>query len=184
MSDLAPASDPPEPALAATLEYGRAGDASAFGKLVRGIALLLAIFGAVACYLYAAEAYRWYKSTPPTMFPPDNLDRASLNQVMACAAAAKCLGELLMCVGGFGILFRRRAAAWIVCGGALCLLAGVLISPLGFAIIATGFAGTLMWENVRTLALDCLASAPDALLPLVLLWLFSRGLIRDAIGVK
>ena len=82
------------------------------------------------------------------------------------------------------MLLRRPAAAWVVVGGALTLLAAVVFGPAGVFIVLTRYAEALTWLNVRQGAQSLLYVAPTALPPLVLLWLFTRGLIRGGIGVK
>ena len=70
-------------------------------------------------------------------------------RVDAYRSLIECVGDVLLCVGGVGVLLRRPAAAWVVVGGALTLLAAVVFVPAGVFVVLTRYAEALTWLNVR-----------------------------------
>ena len=178
---LAAESDSPQAAAEAwpTLEYGRPGH-SALGRLIRGVGLLLLVVGGIGFFVECLGLIGW-------LIASGGFDVNSLASFPLIAGAADAGSYLLLAVGG--LLCRRHhpAAATLVCvGAAASLLSGLLIPPAFyyFIVLRSGGIGGNNLGELAGLAYQVLRGLPTTLLPLLLLWLFSRRLIRDAIGVK
>ena len=179
-------SDPTPPPTAAppTLDYGRLAEPSDLARLVRGLAVLLILFGGLGVYLDGTAAWARFHRRAGAVLPSSDSIQNAMYRIDAYRSLIECVGNGLLCVGGVGVLLRRPAAAWVVVGGALTLLAAVVFVPAGVFVVLTRYAEALTWLNVRQGTRSLLYVAPSALPPLVLLWLFARRLIRGAIGVK
>ena len=156
-----------------TLEYGR-DDLGRLRPVLQGVCWLVAgagVFGVPAAVIYASiningpgasiANYDWY---------------------MRLTMLVKGLAYALYAVGGLLCVSGRRGGTRVICAGAAMELLLVFGDPLLFQLLVVGERPAL--SVTSKFAVRLLYAVPMALLPLLLLWLFSRRLIRDAIGVE
>ena len=169
---LAAESESPQAAATPTLDYGR-DDLGRLPSVLRGVCWLVAgagIVGVPATVFYAVININ------------DGINIANFGRYVGLTISVKGLAYALYAVGGLLCVSGRRGGAHVICAGAAMQLLLVFGDPLLFQLLVVGERPAL--SVTSKFAVRLLYAVPMALLPLLLLWLFSRRLIRDAIGVE
>ena len=160
------------------LDYGTPAD-DGLTRVLRGVGRLLLVVGiTVGVFSLIVGCVTLLPANRPTF----RLRGETYFVWLALRALVTGLTYALYAAGGLLILRRHSAAVFLIRGGAVVGLAALVAGPF-----VESFVDGLMFQsgpNFGRVAFQVLSNVPIALVHLLLLYLFSRRLIRDTIRVK
>ena len=176
MSDLTPAGDHYDSAASEVilLDYGRPGD-DALTTTVRGLAIAIVVFSGVAASISLfSGGWGLLNAGSGSIAFYVRWNSAKIVTLGLCHG--------LYCVGGILVLRRARAGANLICAAAAVALLVLAVAPFIDSVVIGVVMSTP--PDLGQFVVMLLTATVTAYIHVLLLYVFSRRLIRGAIGVK